>query len=305
MIQAHHLSKVFANTTAVDNISFIVNQGEIFGLLGPNGAGKTTTMRMLTGVLTPTHGEIIIGQQALAAKPLQVKQKLAVVPEMANAYIDLSALDNLLLMGQLYGLNRNKRQQKANKLLELFKLANRKKQLVKTYSKGMRQRVILAMALMNEAEILVLDEPTSGLDVASVRLIRQLIRKFNQQGLTIFLTTHNIEEANMLCDRVAIMNHGQIVTIDRPENLKQTIQSTASIEVSFREPVTARDLKFELVNTVKKTGDKYRLYTQEVSAVISQLVNYAQQTKNDIMYLNTLGPSLEDVFVKLTTQSEP
>jgi len=168
----------------------------------------------------------------------------------------------------------------------------------------MKQRLILAMALMNnEAEILFLDEPTSGLDVESVRLIRDIIGRLNQQGLTIFLTTHNIEEANLLCDRVAIMNHGKIVVIDRPENLKQTIQSTASIEVAFEEKVSPEELKLEGVAEVRKIGDKFRLYTQKPGQVIPLLVERAKE-KEKIISLNTLGPSLEDAFVKLTKREE-
>jgi ABC-2 type transport system ATP-binding protein len=168
----------------------------------------------------------------------------------------------------------------------------------------MKQRLILAMALMNDSEVLFLDEPTAGLDVESVRLIRDLIRKFNQKGITIFLTTHNIEEANLLCDRVAIMNYGKIVAIDRPEKLKHTIQSTSSIEVAFKKVASKEELRFEGVIEVKKTGDKFKLYSKEVENVILLLIKYSQDSDNKIISLKTLGPSLEDVFVKLTKNEE-
>ncbi len=149
-----------------------------------------------------------------------------------------------------------------------------------------------------------MDEPTSGLDVESARIIRQLIREFNEQGKTILLTTHNIDEASRLCDRTAIMNHGRIVAVDRPENLKQTIQSTASIEVAFEKGVDREDLNFKDVSDFKKEGDKFKLYTDQTDKIIHKLADYADKSNNKIISLNTLGPSLEDVFVKLTKEKE-
>jgi ABC-2 type transport system ATP-binding protein len=303
-IQAKNLTKDFNGFRAVDNIFFEVRKGEIFGLLGPNGAGKTTTIRMLVGILKPTKGEAYIGKYNVQRTPIEARQIMGIVPEMANAYIDLSAFKNLLLMGELYGIEKEKSIKKAENLLKLFRLYGKKDQKVKTFSKGMKQRLILAMALMNDSEVLFLDEPTAGLDVESVRLIRDLIRKFNKKGITIFLTTHNIEEANLLCDRVAIMNYGKIVVIDRPEKLKHTIQSTSSIEVAFKKAASKEELKFEGVIEVKKTGDKFKLYSKEIENVIPLLIKYSQDSNNKIISLKTLGPSLEDVFVKLTKNEE-
>ncbi len=232
-IKAEYLTKKFNGFTAVDRISFKVKSGELFGLLGPNGAGKTTTIRMLTGIFRPTSGTAFIGEYDIQKNPLEAKQIMGIVPEMANAYVDLSAMRNLLLMGELYGIRKKVRIGKAGNLLKLFGLYEKRNQKVKTFSKGMQQRLIVAMGLMNDPKLLFLDEPTAGLDVESVRLIRELIREFNSKGITIILTTHNIEEANQLCDKVAIMNHGKIVAIDRPEKLKNTFKSTASVEVAF------------------------------------------------------------------------
>lgn len=300
VIKAINLFKKFGSFTAVDNISFQVRKGEIFGLLGPNGAGKTTTIRMLTGILKPTKGTAYIDGYDIQKNPIEAKQSLGIVPEMANAYVDLSALNNLLLMGELYGIGKEQRQRKAKKLLKLFRIYEKRKQKVKTFSKGLKQRVILAMALMNDSRILFLDEPVSGLDVESTRLIRNLIHRFNKQGVTILLTTHNIEEASQFCDRVAIMNHGRIVAVDRPEKLKTTIQSTSSIEVAFKDKVDRKELEFKGVTEVKKAGDRYRLYTKNPEEILPLLVNYSRSSRNKIISLNTLGPSLEDVFLKLT-----
>ena len=299
-IRVENLTKRFNGFNAVDDVSFTVENGEVLGLLGPNGAGKTTTIRMLTGVLKPTTGTAHIGEYNIQKNPLKAKQIMGIVPEMANAYIDLSALANLLLIGELYGIGKRERVEKAEYLLKLFGLYDKKRQKVKTFSKGMTQRLIVAMGLMNDPKLLFLDEPTSGLDVESVILIRELIRDFNDNGTTIILTTHNIEEANQLCDRVAIMNHGKIVAIDRPEKLKCTIQSTTSIEVAFTTKVNVEELIFDKVNEVKKVGDKLKLYTEKPEDVIPMVIKYSQSSGNKILSLNTLGPNLEDVFLKLT-----
>jgi len=302
-IKAEYLTKKFNDFTAVDRISFKVKSGELFGLLGPNGAGKTTTIRMLTGIFKPTSGTAFIGEYDIQKNPLEAKQLMGIVPEMANAYVDLSAIRNLLLMGELYGIRKKVRIDKAGNLLKLFGLYEKRNQKVRTFSKGMQQRLIVAMGLMNDPKLLFLDEPTVGLDVESVRLIRELIREFNSKGITIILTTHNIEEANQLCDKVAIMNHGRIVAIDRPEKLKNTFKSTASVEVAFDREVEAKELLFgNVVTEVKKVGDKIRLYSARAEDVIPMLVEYSRSSGSKIISLNTLAPNLEDVFVKLTEE---
>ena len=303
-IRVEDLTKRFDGFTAVDRISFTVEESELFGLLGPNGAGKTTTIRMLTCILKPTEGTAHIGRYDIQRNPLEAKQLMGIVPEMANAYVELSALKNLLLIGELYGAGKKERAERAESLLKLFKLYERRHQRVKTFSKGMAQRLIVAMGLMNDSKLLFLDEPTSGLDVESARLIRELIRGLNNKGTTIILTTHNMEEASQMCDRVAIMNQGKIVAIDRPERLKRTIQSSASIEIAFTKKVGTRELMFNEVAEVKKVGDKLRVYTEKPEEVIPALVEYSQSSGNKILALNTLAPNLEDVFLKLTRERE-
>jgi ABC-2 type transport system ATP-binding protein len=304
IIKAERLKKNYGSFNAVNGISFTVKKGEIFGLLGPNGAGKTTTIRMLTGILKPTEGEVHIGKYNIQKESMEARQIMGIVPEMADAYIDLSAIRNLLLTGELYGIEKEKSIKKAEDLLKMFHLYEKRNQKVKTFSKGMKQRLILAMALMNDADILFLDEPTSGLDVESVRLIRDLIRKFNQEGVTIFLTTHNIKEADLLCDRVAIMNYGKIMAIDRPEMLKSVIKKTSSVEVAFKNLVEEKVFNFKEIIEVKKMGDKFQLYGNKMEDIILFLINHSQKTNNEIISLKILEPSLEDIFVKLTQKNE-
>ncbi len=233
VIAVRGLTKRFGSITAVNNISFSVTKGEIFGFLGPNGAGKTTTIRMLTGLLTPDAGDIFIGGIDIQKHPIAAKMNMGIIPEMSNVYVDLTAKQNVILAGRFYGMPRRELETRADRLLQQFELYERRDDHVETFSKGMKQRVLIASALVHIPEILFLDEPTSGLDVHSQRLIRTIITEMNAHGTTIFLTTHNIEEANLLCDRVGIINQGTIAAIDAPEQLKRTFQQTQSVEVSF------------------------------------------------------------------------
>ena len=300
MIEVYNVTKEFDALRAVDSISFAVERGEIFGLLGPNGAGKTTTIRVLTGVLEPDGGTAAIGGYDIQKNPLEAKQLMGIVPEMANAYIDLSPLKNLLFMGELYGIHKRKREEKAVQLLKLFGLYEKRNQKVKTFSRGMHQRVIVGMALVNDSHVLFLDEPTSGLDVESTRLIRNIIKQSKKEGKAVLLTTHNIQEADQLCDKIAIMNHGKIVAIERPEKLKRIVKSSTSVEVAFVKNVEEPGLSCEDINKIEKKGDKLRLYTDKPERVIPFLVDYARSTANEIISLHTLGPDLEDIFVRLT-----
>jgi ABC-2 type transport system ATP-binding protein len=299
-IEVKGLTKNYEEITAVNHINFEVRKGGIFGFLGPNGAGKTTTIRILTGVIKPDSGTATIMNYSILKEALKAKQIMSVVPEMANAYIDLTAWQNLMLIGELYGVSKKKRQERADHLLKEFKLYERRNHLARGFSKGMKQKLILCMALLTEPQVLFLDEPTGGLDVESARLIRDTIRQINKDGTTIFLSTHNMDEANKLCDRIAIINHGKIAAIDSPENLRMESSSLKSVEVSFIKPVLVNELsRIPNVTEAKKIGDKIRLYTDELHSVINSLTDYARSKGLTIVSLNTLAPTLEDVFIKL------
>jgi len=299
-IAVKDLTKNYGEITAVDHINFEVKKGEIFGFLGPNGAGKTTTIRILTGVIKPDGGTATIMDYDILKEPLEAKQIMSVVPEMANAYVELSAWQNLMLIGELYGVPKKKREERAKHLLKEFKLYERRSYLARGFSKGMKQKLILCMALLTEPKVLFLDEPTAGLDVESARLIRDTIRQHNKDGTTIFLSTHNMEEANQLCDRIAIINHGKIAAIDNPESLRMKSSGLKSVEVSFNKPVATNELsKISNVTEAKKIGDKTRLYTDEPHSVINSLIDYARSKGLTIISLNTRAPTLEDVFIKL------
>lgn len=303
-VKVSDLAKSFGELVAVDHISFQLKRGELFGFLGPNAAGKTTTIRMLTGVIKPDEGTASIMGYDILAESLKTKQIMGIVPEMANAYVDLSAWNNLMLIGELYGVPKKQRQEKATELMKEFGLYERRNHLVKGFSRGMKQKLLLCMALINEPQILFLDEPTSGLDVESQRLIKDMIREFNKSGTTVFLTTHNMEEANQLCDRIAIINHGKIAAIDSPERLRMRSSGLQSVEVSFDKKISVDELsKVHGVREAKKIGDKMRLYVDEPSLVLDGVVDFARSKKLRIISLNTLAPTLEDVFLKLVKES--
>ena len=298
-IKVSNLTKKYRELTAVDHINFEVRKGEIFGFLGPNGAGKTTTVRMLTGVIEADGGKALV--MGYEAGSLKAKQVTGVVPEMANAYVDLSGWKNMKLMGKLYGMPKNVIEDRSEELLRMVNLYSRKEEPVRSYSKGMRQRLILVMSLVSDPEILFLDEPTSGLDVQSSRMIRDFLQERNSDGKTIFLTTHQMEEANQLCDRIAIINRGVIVKTDSPERIRTAIKGMHSIEVSFDHLVDDHFLtSLSGVESVKKTGDKYRLYTGDPGKTVVSLVKQVSDRNMEIVSFNVLSPSLEDAFVALT-----
>lgn len=302
-IEVNHLIKKFGSLTALNDISFSVDEGETFGFLGPNGAGKTTTIRILTGVSRPTSGTATIFGHDVEHDTIAARQSVGIVSENSNVYDDLTAWQNLMFSAELYHVGRKEREEKATELLKKFELYERRNDKVHGFSKGMKRRLTLAMGMVNSPRLIFLDEPTSGLDVQSNLIIREVISDLVREGVTVFLTTHNIEEANVMCDRVAIINKGNIVAIDAPESLKKTIQSVQSIEVAFDYNSTNHLDELSLlpkVNEVRKAGDKFKIFTEFPSEVIDSLVAYAHLHNLKILSITTLGPSLEDVFVRLT-----
>jgi ABC-2 type transport system ATP-binding protein len=300
-ITVEGLTKYYGNFLAVDHVSFVVNNGELFGFLGPNGAGKTTTVRILTGIINPEEGKAWV--MGYPAGSLQAKQLSGVVPEQANAYIDLSAWDNLMLMAELYRVPGSKSKHRAEALLQEVGLYEKKDNLVKTFSLGMRKRLILCLALVSEPQVLFLDEPTSGLDVQSTRLIRGTLLKFREEGRTIFLTTHNMDEASELCDHVAIINHGKLVAIDTPEKLRIGAGQFHVVEVSFEKPVALETLsQLPNVDKVEGAGNKIRIFTENPCSLVISLVDLIRYHSLTMVNLNIQTPSLEEAFVRLTQE---
>jgi ABC-2 type transport system ATP-binding protein len=299
-LEIEHLVKRFGAVTAVNDISLAVESGEIFGFLGPNGAGKTTTIRLITGVLTPDSGTARIHGIDIHDHPIEAKMQMGVIPESSTVYGDLSAEQNLHLSGKMYGMPRSQRDQRVDELVSRMGLSERRKSPVRTFSKGMKQRVSIACAIIHRPRVLFLDEPTSGLDVQSRRLVIDTIHQMNEEGSTIFLTTHNIEEANTLCRTVCIINKGTIVAQDSPERLKKMFETTQSVEVSFDRAVPKTLFVSEGILRVEPCGDKWRVYTDDPDRVVKYLVGQAEAEKLGITSLTMSGPSLEEAFVHLT-----
>jgi ABC-2 type transport system ATP-binding protein len=297
------LTKWYGNILAVDHLNFEIQEGEIFGFLGPNGAGKTTTINILIGLVKPSEGTAKIFGFDIMKEARDAKKNIGIVWEESNIYPELSAWENLMFSGEIYHVGKKERQARATELLEKFGLYDRRNDKVGGFSKGMKRRIAISMALINHPRLLFLDEPTSGLDVQSSVLIREVIKEENKNGTTVFLTTHNLEEANLMCDRVAIINKGKIITIGSPENLKRTIIKAQSVVVSFgiaNQQISEELTKLRAVNKVIKEGDKFRLFTEDPPSVLESVWEFAQKKRLKIISINTMGPSLEDVFLFLT-----
>jgi ABC-2 type transport system ATP-binding protein len=305
IIEVRALTRKFGDAFAVDRIDFSVMGGEVFGFLGPNGAGKSTTVRMLTGYIPPTSGSVRMAGYDVLTHPSAARQHLGVVPEEANVYADLTVWQNVMLMAELHGMPKKQRSANAQRLLESFGLAERAKQLGRQLSKGLRQRLMLCMALVSDPRILFLDEPTSGLDVASTHLIRDVITELNRKsGMTVFLTTHNIEEADALCHRVAIINKGRIAAIDTPAALRATVESRRSVEVRFAgdEPAPRDVLDFGAGVETSLTARGARIFGPDPGAIAQELAHRASARGLRIQFLATREPTLEEVFLHLTSK---
>ncbi|MBS3735206.1 MAG: ATP-binding cassette domain-containing protein [Phycisphaerae bacterium] len=301
-IEVRGLAKRFDDVQAVAGIDFEVREGELFGFLGPNGAGKTTTVRMLTGVLEPTDGTASVQGHDIRTEALLSRAHMGIVPEQANVYLDLSLWQNLMLMAELHGVPRRQRVREGERLLKTLGLADRRRDKARTLSKGLRQRLMLCTALVTGPQVLFLDEPTSGLDVASARLIRQTVQELRDDGLTVFLTTHNMDEAEEMCSRVAIINQGRVVAIDTPERLRSAMRSSQYLEVAFDgdEVDLAAFERLAGVLRLTRAGKCVRLYGEHPGALATEVVRLAETTGVGITHLCTRKPSLEDVFLYFT-----
>ncbi len=303
IIEVKELSKTFDGTIAVAGISFSIESGELFGFLGPNGAGKTTTINMLTGLARPDAGSIQISGIDCRQKHKAAQHLIGVVPDESNLYPELTGFDNLCFCGALFGMPKQKRQNKAQELLEIFGLkgvANRK---FGGYSKGMKRKLTIAAGIIHEPQILFLDEPTTGLDVASARQLRQLIADLHNSGTTIFFTTHYIEEAQRLCDRIAFIVSGRIVKIDSVENLIQPLQDKYILHIVCAK--TNDDIQKKLSESFPNmkfifAQQNFIRIEAEKPILAGSVVRFLDEKGVEVSEARRIRPTLEDVFVKIT-----
>ncbi len=306
IITAKNLTKKYDDFIAVNDISFGVNKGEIFGFLGPNGAGKTTTINMLIGMAKISSGNIYYNGKDLTKNIKKAQEIIGVVADESNLYDEMSGYDNLCFCGSLYGLTKMERETKATELLKKFQLTDAANKNFKAYSKGMKRKLTIAAALIHNPQILFLDEPTTGIDVASVRQIRDMIKKMNETGTTVFLTTHYIEEAERLCDRVAFINNGKIIQIDSVENLLNETKEANIIEVVFEtnsynkeELLLKLNQRFTSIKCSLKNLNTIKILSPD-KIDISPIVSFLSLENIFITEAKLIRPTLEDVFVKMT-----
>ena len=279
MIEAIEVTKKYKTVTALNNISFKVEKGEIFGFLGPNGAGKTTTLRILTGQIKPTSGKASVCGYDIIKDTKKLKENIGVVFEHQNLYHRLSGIHNLDLFRRLYGVS----QKRIYEVLDIVELSQRAKETVQNYSRGMKQRLLIARALLHKPSVMFLDEPSSGLDPHSSHQIRNMILNLSKEGVTVFLTTHYLEEAEILCNRVAIIDRGNIIALDRTENLKN-LYSSRTVNVKIEENGITKVVSLPVDSN--DTGDKIKEFLHS----------------KILLSIHSEEPKLEEVFLRITNR---
>jgi ABC-2 type transport system ATP-binding protein len=302
-IQVSNLTKRFDEVLAVNDISFQVNKGELFGFLGPNGAGKTTTINMLTGLARLDAGKINISGIDCTSNPKAAQHLTGIVPDESNLYPELTGFENLCFCAALYGIGKNERQKRARELLDTFSLTNAANRKFAGYSKGMKRKLTFAAGIIHQPPILFLDEPTTGIDVGSARQVRQIIAGLHRKGTTIFLTTHYIEEAERLCQRIAFIVNGRIVRTERTTDLLQPVQGKNILLISVSN--SAADLSKEMASTFPEyqfqstTQGQVRVEST-VTVNVGPLIRFLEERGVQVTEARRHIPSLEDVFVQIT-----
>jgi len=306
MIEVMDLTKKFNGFTAVDHISFDVKKSEVFGLLGPNGAGKTTTIRMLATLTRPTEGTATIGGYDIVKRDNKVRQLIGLVSEKMIMYDRLTAKENLRFFGKLYNIPKDVLNQRTDELLDLVQLDNWKDAKVGTFSTGMRQRMNVIRALLNMPQVLFLDEPTLGLDPQSTVEVREFIKKINRENkTTIILTTHMMNEADLLCDRIGIIDHGKIATLDTPSNLKKLVSGEDTIVLKLEIPNVTKKMvgvlqALECVKSVSQENASHVKIHATGDEAFDNIIDAIRAENVKINSIENLQSTLEDVFLNIT-----
>jgi ABC-2 type transport system ATP-binding protein len=302
-IEVAHLAKRFGEVKALDDVSFDVARGELLGLLGPNGAGKTTTLNLLTGLARPDAGSIRIDAHDCTRRPRAAQRLVGIVPDESNLYEELSGFDNLCFCAALYGMRKRERRERAAELLQAFGLADAGHRRFATYSKGMKRKLTLAAGIVHRPPILFLDEPTTGIDVASARGIRQLVADLHRGGTTILLTTHYIEEAERLCERIVFLVAGRVVRIDTVHDLLLPERGRQVLLVSLAQPAASwcEPLAGAFPALKAEAASQTELRIESAAPVrLGALVRFLEERGAEVLEARRLHPSLEDVFVRVT-----
>ena len=301
VIEVRGLCKSYGETRALETVGFTVRGGEVFGYLGPNGAGKTTTINILCGLLERDAGEVMICGLDITRDPVAVKQRIGVVPEESNLYPELTCRRNLEYLGELYGLSRAVRRKRAGDLLETFNLTDRGTAPFRALSRGMKRRLTVAAALIHSPELVFLDEPTAGLDVPSARALRGLIQSINRDGTTVFLTTHNLAEAEALCDRVLILVKGHVLTEGTAAEIRRRVEKTRTLMLILSGDVAKGSLReaCPAIHSASLVDGTWRLEVTDPHAAVTQIVSFAEKHGVRILEIGTATASLEDAFMEI------
>jgi len=303
-IEVSEITKKFGPIIAVDNVSFDVMEGEIFGFLGPNGAGKTTLIRMLTTLLKPTEGNAMVGCCDVVKYPEKVRREIGVVPQAMTSDLDLTGYENMDIYGRFYGISSKERKERIKHILDMVGLTARAHALVASYSGGMRRRLEIARVIVHQPRILFLDEPTIGLDPQSRHVVWDFLRKLIEgDSITVFLTTHYMEEAEALCNRVAIIDSGKIIAIGSPDELKSQIPGNDIISLAFEnlsEDVIERIKALIFVHNVNIEDNNLRIYVDSGALNLPQLIDQVKSFGGKIISATVHEQSLEDVFIHYT-----
>ena len=306
MVEVDNLTKYYGDFPAIENISFTVNRGEILGFLGPNGAGKTTAMRVLTGFMPPTSGSVRIAGFDVVDNSLEVRRHIGYLPETVPLYTEMSVEDYLDFMGRIRGMSKQWRKRRISDVIGMCRLEEYQSSLIGKLSKGFRQRVGIAQAVLHEPEVLIMDEPTIGIDPIQVVETRNLIKSFGGDH-TVILSTHILPEVSMVCERVIIIHEGQVVAIDRPDNLSERLRGTERIEVDIRGPATEvmallRDIPGvqEVTRTDRQGVASYDIETISGADLREQISNLVYQRGWGLLRLQPIQMSLEEIFLRLT-----
>ncbi|TKJ18712.1 MAG: ATP-binding protein [Promethearchaeota archaeon Loki_b31] len=301
-IKVSNLYKRFEDLIAVNDVSFEIYEGEIVGILGPNGAGKTTTIRLLTGIFKlEDKASIEVFNEDIIKNLYKYKINFGIVPEVSNAFSDFTVFQNLKFSGCIYGFPKSKIEKRSKELLEQFNLIDKMHSKTKALSKGLKQRLNFCLALLHEPSILILDEPTSGLDPISVKLMRNRILQLKKEGKTILITTHDMQEAETICDRILIMNRGKIIADESPNTLRERFKSTSTILFKI-DGVLSNDQKNTLMDTfdiIKEENDYYVFSSDDALKDISMLYNFSKENNLNISDFKVKETSLEEVFIHL------
>lgn len=305
ILRANNLVKKFGDLTAVDDVSFEIYEGEIFSLLGPNGAGKTTTISMLSTLLTPTSGDAMINGFSINNDNMQVRNYIGIVPQEIALYDDLTAFENLYYWGRLYNLSGRTLELRVAEVLEQIGLTDRAKDRIKTYSGGMKRRVNIAAGLLHKPKLLFMDEPTVGIDPQSRRMILDKVKELNQQGMAILYTTHYMEEAQELSNRVGIIDHGKLIAVGTQEELTKQVGENDSIHI-LTDPmddlstIAAKLQGLDGITRVKVDESGLHLITSNAETNLAPIIQEVSQAGARIKSIEIIEPNLETVFLHLT-----